>query len=384
MNQGEWSHPFGANALTDGVSCSRGGDTSTLPRMDDAAGRVAGNEMRIGVCILDKRGTVVATNGDVQGFLHPLQKLDTWPSILGMYSSKACARNQVSFFAQRMEDASRQRMSVEIELNRALQLGQFCLYYQIQVDRNSRPIGAEALIRWNHPTRGLIGPTQFIPVAEQSSLICAIGKLVIREACKQLKEWEGDVNFGHLVLAVNVSARQFQQRDFVESVCRIVHEYKAPASKLKFELTETTIFADIAGTAAKLLQLREIGVRFSLDDFGVGYSSLLCLHDMPIDQIKIDRSFVNNIAGNAKSEAIVRTLISLSRELGLSVVAEGVEREEQRQVLDNMGCPLQQGYLYNVPQAKKEFLQTVLRLNASRSPLPAERGSSCAAIFSSS
>lgn len=282
---------------------------------------------------------------------------------LAMYSAKSCARNQVSFFTPHMEDASRQRISIETELNRALQLGQFRLYYQIQVDRDSRPIGAEGLIRWHHPRRGVIGPELFIPIAEQSTLICAIGKWVIREACRQLKEWEGDANFGHLVLAVNVSARQFQQEDFVESVAQIISEFKAPASKLKFELTETTIFDDIADTATRLQQLREMDVRFSLDDFGVGYSSLLCLHDMPIDQIKIDRSFVNNIAGNAKSEAIVRTLISLSRELGLSVIAEGVEREEQRLFLENMGCQLQQGYLYNVPQTKKEFQQTVLRLN---------------------
>ncbi|BEV16253.1 hypothetical protein HBDW_30410 [Herbaspirillum sp. DW155] len=283
---------------------------------------------------------------------------------LAMYSSKVQARNQVSFFTPCMEDASRQRSAIENELNHALQQGQFRLYYQIQVNRNSRPIGAEGLIRWHHPTRGIVEPQQFIPVAEQSSLICAIGKWVIREACKQLKEWEGDVNFGQLVLAVNVSGRQFRQSDFVDSVCQIIHEFKAPASKLKFELTETAIFDDIAGTATRLQQLREIGVRFSLDDFGVGYSSLLCLHDMPIDQIKIDRSFVNDIASNAKSGAIVRTLISLSRELGLSVIAEGVEREEQRLILENMGCQLQQGYLYNVPQDKEEFRKTVLGLNA--------------------
>lgn len=287
---------------------------------------------------------------------------------LAMYAAKACAHAQVSFFSTDLEDAARQRNALEGELQRALEQEQFCLYYQIQVDQTSRPIGAEALIRWRHPERGLLGPEQFIPLAEQSALICGIGTWVIGEACRQLREWEDDARLRHLVLAVNVSARQFQQNDFVDVVCRLILDSGAPARKLKFELTETVIFDDIAATVSKLQQLREIGVRFSLDDFGVGYSSLAYLQDMPIDQIKIDRSFVSDIVGNAKSEAIVRTLIRLSQELGLSVIAEGVEREEQRVFLENMGCQLQQGYLYNRPQTQQEFLQTVLRLT--RQPLP--------------
>lgn len=264
---------------------------------------------------------------------------------------------------EQMMDA---RTTLEADMRIALEKKQFRLFYQLQVNADGVPVGAEGLIRWRHPQRGMVGPADFIPVAEQSGTVTLIGNWVIQEACRQLKEWSASEHLHQLTLAINVSARQFQQDGFIDSVRRSILETGAAAHRLKLELTETIIHSDIAATAEKIERLRELGVSFALDDFGTGYSSMAYLQGMPIDQIKIDRSFVTHLGRNTKSEAIVRSIIALGRELGLEVIAEGVETPEQKDFLHNSGCNQYQGYLYSVPLSREQFIDRVADLHNQR------------------
>jgi EAL domain-containing protein (putative c-di-GMP-specific phosphodiesterase class I) len=245
-------------------------------------------------------------------------------------------------------------------LRRGLDKGEFCLYYQPQVDHTGRLIGAEALIRWLPPGQGVISPAQFIPLAEESGLILPIGQWVLDAACAQLKTWERDPRARDLQLSVNVSARQFHQPDFIEQVRQSLLSSGADPTRLKLELTESVVLDNVETVIGRMQELDRLGVGFSLDDFGTGYSSLSYLKRLPLDQIKIDQSFVRDVPGDPNDAAIVRAILAMSRSLGLQVIAEGVETEAQRDFLFENGCSAFQGYLFGRPMPIEEW-DSVLR-----------------------
>ena len=223
-------------------------------------------------------------------------------------------------------------------------------------------LGAEILLRWMHPTHGLVLPDQFISIAEESGLIVPIGEWVLQTACEQLKAWESDPRTEGLLLSVNVSARQFRQADFVAMVSRVLKQTGVNPQRLKLELTESLVLHNIVDIVAKMKALNGHGIHFSMDDFGTGYSSLAHLTTLPIQQLKIDRSFVRNIASNRNDAIIVQTIIGMANNLGVAVIAEGVEDEEQRACLERFGCPSYQGYLCGKPMPLPEFEALAMRV----------------------
>jgi diguanylate cyclase (GGDEF)-like protein/PAS domain S-box-containing protein len=274
---------------------------------------------------------------------------------IAMYQAKKGGRNTLRFFDQQMQASITARVSLESELRKALDHHQFQLYYQIQVDSANRPLGAEALIRWLHPEHGLVTPNQFIPLAEETGLIRPIGLWVLEAACAQLKSWQQEARTRDLVLTVNVSANQFHQADFVAQVQAIVQRHAINPKLLMLELTESIMLKDTEDTIATMNTLKEVGIQFSLDDFGTGYSSLQYLKRLPLYQLKIDRSFVRDIAFDSSDKAIVCTIIAMAQSLNLGVIAEGVETEEQRQLLVGDGCTYFQGYLFKRPVPIEQF-----------------------------
>jgi EAL domain-containing protein (putative c-di-GMP-specific phosphodiesterase class I) len=223
------------------------------------------------------------------------------------------------------------------------------------VDSSRRPLGAEALIRWKHPERGMVSPAHFIPLAEETGLILPIGQWVLETACAQLKKWQQDELTRNLTLAVNVSAKQFRQTDFVEKIQETVQRHAINPKLLKLELTESLLQENIEETIGIMVLLNVIGIQFSLDDFGTGYSSLQYLKRLPLDQLKIDQSFVQDITSDNSDIAVVRATIAMAQSLKLNVIAEGVETDEQRQLLLKNGCTNYQGYLFGRPVSIEEF-----------------------------
>ncbi|ADE11815.1 diguanylate cyclase/phosphodiesterase with PAS/PAC sensor(s) [Sideroxydans lithotrophicus ES-1] len=268
---------------------------------------------------------------------------------IAMYQAKKSGRNTLRFFDPKMQGSINTRVALERELRKALDSQQFRLHYQIQVDSSGLPFGVEALIRWLHPERGLVPPFEFISLAEETGLICPIGEWVLETACKQLKLWERHELTQDLIMSVNVSAKQFYQSDFVVKVLEAIHRHDVNPSLLKLELTESMLLDKIEDTISTMNALKAVGVRFSLDDFGTGYSSLQYLKRLPLNQLKIDRSFVRDIAVDSSDEAIVSTIIAMAHSLNLDVIAEGVETDEQKQILLNKGCIHYQGYLFGKP-----------------------------------
>jgi diguanylate cyclase (GGDEF)-like protein/PAS domain S-box-containing protein len=281
---------------------------------------------------------------------------------IAMYQAKTDGRNTLRFFDPKMQDKINARATLEGELRNALVKQEFILYYQIQVDSAGRPTGAETLIRWLHPDRGLISPVHFIPLVEETGLIVPIGKWVLDTACAQLKAWQSDILTSNLILAVNVSARQFLHGDFVNQVQTAVQRHEVNAKLLKLELTESLLLDNVNEVIFKMNALKKIGVHFSLDDFGTGYSSLQYLKRLPLDQLKIDQSFVRDLVSNQSDYAIVRTIIAMAQGLNLNVIAEGVETEDQRQILLSNGCTHFQGYLFSKPVPIGEF-ETLIQRN---------------------
>jgi diguanylate cyclase (GGDEF)-like protein/PAS domain S-box-containing protein len=273
-----------------------------------------------------------------------------------MYAAKKSGRNTLRFFDPAMQEALEVRSKLEAGMRNALPRHEFRLYYQVQVDSNQRYIGAEALIRWLHPGQGMISPAQFIPVAEDTGLILPIGLWVLQTACAQLKEWESDPLTRELSLAINVSARQFRQPGFVKQVREVIEHSSINPLLLKLELTESTVLENVVDTIEKMHALKSIGVRFSMDDFGTGYSSLAYLTQLPLDQLKIDQSFVRNISTKSTDCMIIQTIIGMAHNLGIEVIAEGVETNEQRDFLWGAGCKLYQGYLFGKPVPMEEFI----------------------------
>lgn len=243
------------------------------------------------------------------------------------------------------------------------------LFYQAQAGDDGKVVGAEALIRWNHPSKGMIFPGDFIPVAERSGLILEIGQWVLETACEQLVTWSMDPKTAHLKIAVNVSALQFKQSDYVEKVMASLERSKANPALLTLELTESMLVIDINDLVKKMDALRRVGVKLSLDDFGTGYSSLSYLKMLPLDQLKIDKAFVRDMLNDPRDMAIVRTVIELARSLNLHIIAEGVETEEQRQFLASLGCYSFQGYLLGKPVPISEFSQEGIVQHVSHTPM---------------
>ncbi|HYN55168.1 MAG TPA: GGDEF domain-containing phosphodiesterase [Methylotenera sp.] len=293
-------------------------------------------------------------NNNQEGIEDLLRQAD-----IAMYQAKTAGRNTLSFFDPQTQARINARAALEADLRLALQEKQFKLYYQPQVYHNGQIIGAEVLLRWQHPERGLVSPLEFIPLAEETGLILPIGQWVLETACNQIKAWDGNIRTQHLHLSVNVSARQFYQPDFVEQVCQALRYGAINPDRLKLELTESLVLDDIADAILKMHALREIGVRFSMDDFGTGHSSLAYLTQLPLDQLKIDQSFIRNIGVKANDAVIVQTIIGMGNNLGMDVIAEGVETEEQRAFLQKHGCPICQGYFFGKPVPLKEFEVTL-------------------------
>ena len=268
---------------------------------------------------------------------------------VAMYQAKAAGRNTLRFFDPQMQAAVLARAALDADLRLGLQRDELLLHYQPLVDSYNTIVGYEALLRWRHPGRGMVAPGEFITMAEQTGLILPIGQWVLRTACRQLVAWAPQPATARLSLAVNVSARQFRQGDFVAQVQAVLDETGADPQRLKLEITESVLISDVEDAIRKMGALREIGVRFALDDFGTGYSSLSYLKRLPLDQVKIDQGFVRDILTDPNDAAIVRTILALARSLDLQAVAEGVETEGQRQFLQDNGCTVFQGYLFGRP-----------------------------------
>ena len=281
---------------------------------------------------------------------------------LAMYAAKESGRNTFRFYDERMQAIANEDARLETDLRAALREDQFRLYYQIQVDQSGHADACEALIRWQHPTRGVLSPNLFIPAAEVTGLILPIGEWVLSAACAQLACWGRDPVLAELTLAVNISARQFYETDFVEHVLSTLKRTGANPHRLELELTESILVKDVEGTMGKIAELKKRGIHFALDDFGTGYSSLSYLRRLPLDQLKIDQSFVEGVPGDVNACVIVRTIILLGKSLGIRVIAEGVETQAQRDFLATNGCESYQGYLYGHPLPLEEFEANVRQL----------------------
>lgn len=281
---------------------------------------------------------------------------------LAMYQSKEAGRNGISYFDPNMESALKERAGLEEDLRIGIEQQQFVLYYQAQVMENGCIVGCEALVRWQHPDRGLVGPMDFIPVAEETGLILPLGDWILKTACTQLVLWSHIPKMEPITISVNVSARQFSQNDFVSRVLSIINEAGANPQRLKLELTESLLVQNIEEVIAKMSALKSAGIYFSLDDFGTGYSSLSYLKRLPLDQLKIDQSFVRDILSNTNDAIICKSTIVLAESMGLSVIAEGVETQEQRDVLANLGCHTYQGYWFSRPVPLEAF-ETLLDMS---------------------
>jgi diguanylate cyclase (GGDEF)-like protein/PAS domain S-box-containing protein len=268
---------------------------------------------------------------------------------LAMYQAKGGGRNTLRFFDPEMQTAFAARVAMETSLRQGIVKNQFILHYQPQVDRLGRITGAEALVRWRHPQRGMVFPGEFIALAEETGLIVPLGQWVLETACAQLSAWAGRAETAHLILAVNISARQFRQPEFVAQVQAAIDRTGTNPHRLKLELTESLLINDVEDIIAKMTALKARGVGFSLDDFGTGYSSLSYLKRLPLDQLKIDQCFIRGILTDPNDDAIAKMIIVLADSLGLAVIAEGVELQEQRDLLADRGCHAYQGYLFSRP-----------------------------------
>jgi diguanylate cyclase (GGDEF)-like protein len=297
-------------------------------------------------------GITLFGGGGPEQIDEPLKRAD-----LAMYQAKAAGRNTLRFFDPQMQAVIGERAALELGLRQALERGEFRVHYQAQVTGEGRVTGAEALVRWQHPLRGMVGPVDFIALAEETALILPLGEWVLRTACSQLAAWGKQLPLAHLSVAVNVSARQFRQGDFVERVLAILDQTGADPRLLKLELTESLLVSNVEDIIAKMSALKARGVGFALDDFGTGYSSLSYLSRLPLDQLKIDRSFVMGIESNeGNAVTICAATIGLAHSMGLKVVAEGVETPAQRYVLHTVHhCDLLQGYLFGRPLALDQF-----------------------------
>lgn len=296
----------------------------------------------IGITLIPQPG---ASSGEL------LKQADT-----AMYHAKNRGRNSISFYDEDMQRRANQRLILEKDLHNALLEQQFSLYYQPQFDGNQHLIGAEALLRWHHPEKGMIPPADFVPVAEETNLILSIGEWVLREACQQLQKWP---DLPHL--AVNISPKQFHQPHLDLQIAKIMAEYRITTPRLLLEITEGSLFKDMNDSVAKLQAMQNLGIDIAIDDFGTGYSSLAYLKMLPLNQLKIDRCFIRDICSDTADAAIVDTIIVMAKHLGLAVIAEGVQTAEQLQYLQDKGCKTFQGYFFSEPLSAEEFTRQYMQ-----------------------
>ncbi|HUW75227.1 MAG TPA: EAL domain-containing protein [Gallionella sp.] len=281
---------------------------------------------------------------------------------MAMYQAKDAGRNSIRFFDPIMQDKVAAHAKLENDLRQAISRSQFHLHYQMQVDNSHRPVGAEALLRWDHPERGVVLPGVFIPIAEESRLILEIGDWVMDNACKQLALWSQSEQTRKLTLAVNVSAKQFAIDGFVDSVANVLKAHQVDPTRLKLELTESVMLEDMDGTVEKMHALKALGVGLSIDDFGIGYSSLSYLKQLPLDQLKIDQSFVQGITKDGSDAMLVQTIIDLAANFHMNVIAEGVETEAQLTFLKHHECMVFQGFLFGMALPVYEFEKSLHRI----------------------
>jgi EAL domain-containing protein (putative c-di-GMP-specific phosphodiesterase class I) len=291
---------------------------------------------------------------------------------LAMYQAKESGGRSMRFFDPALLEAINSRALMEADIRKAIKAEQFVIYYQPQLE-GSRLSGAEALIRWTHPRRGLLGPGAFIPLAEETGLILPLGDWVLGTACRQIAAWAKQERTRHLTVSVNISARQLREPDFVTRVMAAVDRTGANPKHLRLELTESMLVDNIESVIAKMTQIKAKGIGLSLDDFGTGYSSLSYLKRLPLDQLKIDRSFVRDIVEDLGSRAIAQSVISLGQVMNRSVIAEGVETEEQLICLTGLGCHAFQGFLFGPPLPLDEFELLIPVFNDLIPELPAEQ-----------
>ena len=316
---------------------------ATLTSPYDIAGQVFRVTPTIGIAMFPEAD---------KGVDEVLKEADT-----AMYSGKAEGRNAIRFFHRHMEDAARQQMQMEHDLRAALESSQLTLHYQPQVDRHGHVVGAEALLRWYHPEKGAIPPSDFIPIAEERGIILELGQWVIAQACRDFVAWrEAGKDEAVGAISINVSPRQFRDPNFVTDVTRLLSRYAVPPGRIILEITESAVLENIDEAMQRMSELKQLGVRFALDDFGVGYSSLSYLKALPIDQVKIDQSFIRDIGSDPDDEVICCTIIAMGEQLGLQIVAEGVETEAQLEFLKNNFCDAYQGYFFHKPAPADVFL----------------------------
>jgi polar amino acid transport system substrate-binding protein len=266
-----------------------------------------------------------------------------------MYAAKANGKNTFVYFDDSINEKLMDKIQCQSELRKAIENQEFMIYYQPQVDLNNDVIvGFEALLRWNHPEKGVLLPGEFIPLTEETGLIVPIGKWVLKQACEQLKLWE-EKGFKDLIMAVNISARQFKDQEFVNMVRETIHEVGINPIYLQLEITETIALQDIDYSITVIQKLKELGVLFALDNFGTDYSSMNYLKRLPVNNLKIDKSFLRTVFDNQSNQSMVQTIISLAQTLNLNVIAEGVERNEQAEFLKRIKCNMAQGYFYSEP-----------------------------------
>ena len=274
---------------------------------------------------------------------------------LAQYRAKSAGGGTFRFFDPDMQAKAASRAALERDLRKAIPQGQLLLHYQPQVDEAGNLTGCEGLLRWEHPERGLLYPMDFIVSAEEHGIIESIGPWVIETACKQLAKWSSKSETSQLSLSVNVSARELGHPDFVPLTIRSLEETGADPSKLTLELTERVMFGSLEETLLKMSTLKAFGLSFALDDFGIGFSSLACLRTLPISQIKLDRSFVSDVVNNHSDGVIASAVIALGKDLGMSVIAEGIETEEQWRFLSKHGCRMYQGFLFGIPKPVEQL-----------------------------
>jgi diguanylate cyclase (GGDEF)-like protein len=273
---------------------------------------------------------------------------------IAMFQAKEAGRNTIRFFSPDLQASVHARAAMEEDIRRAIKAEQFMLYYQPQIDRGHL-FGVEALLRWNHPERGFLPPDEFIPLAEETGLILPLGNWVLETACAQIAQWAKRKETAHISVSVNISARQIRHPNFVEQVLSVLKRTGANPKNLMLELTESILVENIEDVIGKMTVLKSHGLSISLDDFGTGYSSLSYLKRLPLDQLKIDKAFIRDIMVDDTSGAIAQVIISLGRAMRLSVIAEGVETEEQREFISRLGCHAFQGFLFSRPLPLEEF-----------------------------
>lgn len=272
-----------------------------------------------------------------------------------MYEAKGRGRNQTCFYAPQMHEKVLERVTLDSDFRFALEHEQFILHYQPQWNANKEMVGVEALVRWQHPEKGMIPPVSFIPFAEESKLILPLGKWVLNCALQQLADWQTVPSLKHLIMSVNVSALQFSQEGFVDEVKEVIKSTGVPPAHLQIELTESMLVHDQFDIIQKMQSLKQLGVLISLDDFGTGYSSLSYLQQLPIDQLKIDQSFIRAIQESDKQASLAASIIGLGHNLHMEVIAEGVETQAQFDWLKAHGCDLYQGFLLGRPAPSDTF-----------------------------